>query len=167
MDKKITRLGFPKPYNHSTKECKKAFKHFGKGAEFRKGAYGVACENISIGKNVVVRTNSMLFGEGGITIEDDVLLGNAIHIYTTNHAHENKNKTIMEQGFEEHKPVTLKRSCWLGSCVVVLAGNTIGENAVVGAGSVVTKSVPGGEIWAGHPAKPIKLRVKVNERNGC
>jgi len=153
-----SRLGFSKPYAYSIKKCKKLFKRFGKGAEFRKGAFAVSCENISIGENVVIRTGCMLFGVGNIIIEDNVLIGNSVHIYTTNHKHKNKNKPIIEQGFEIPKQTILKKGCWVGSYTVILAGVVVGENAVIGAGSIVTKSVPKGETWVGNPAKKIRKR---------
>jgi maltose O-acetyltransferase len=61
------------------------------------------------------------------------------------------------QGYEG-KPITIGRNVWLGAHVIVLPGVTIGDNAVVGAGSVVTTSVSGGEIWAGVPARRIRSR---------
>lgn len=54
------------------------------------------------------------------------------------------------------KPVTIKDGAWIASGAIILPGVTIGENAVIGAGSVVTKDIPDNEFWAGNPAKFIR-----------
>lgn len=141
--------------------CKRKFKHFDDSAEFRPGAYAVCCSNISIGRRVVIRPASMLFAEAvdndaGIIIEDDVLIGSGVHLNVANHRYHLTDRPIIDQGHTASMPITLRKGCWIGANCVILPGVTIGENAVVGAGSVVTKSVPGGAVAAGNPAKVIK-----------
>ncbi|MFA5462066.1 MAG: hypothetical protein WC274_08305 [Sulfurimonas sp.] len=69
------------------KICTKKFKQFGKNAEFRAGAYAITCSKISLGNNVIIRPNCMLFAdprdkqEGEIIIEDNVMIGSGVHIY--------------------------------------------------------------------------------------
>lgn len=144
--------------------CVKKFKNFGEGAEFRPGAYAEACSKISIGNNVVIRPGTFLFadptdGGGGIVIEDKVLIGPGVHFYTNNHEFSDASKTIFEQGHQEPKlsnSIILRRGCWVGAGVIMLPGIEVGENAVVGAGSVVTKSIPPRVVVAGNPAKTIR-----------
>lgn len=144
--------------------CVKKFKHFGYGAEFRPGAYAEACSKIVIGNDVVIRPGTFLFadpteGGGGIFIEDKVLIGPGVHFYTNNHEFSNVNKPIFDQGYPEPKlsnSITLRRGSWIGAGVIILPGIEIGENAVVGAGSVVTKSIPSYTVVAGNPARIIK-----------
>lgn len=138
--------------------CKKKFAFFGENAEFRIGAYAVYCSNIYLGKNVVIRPNSFLMAniDGEINIEDDVLIGPGVHIYVSNHSFDDIKTPIYYQGHSLSKSVCLKRGCWIGANVVILPGVTVGENAVVGAGSIVTKDVPSGFVVAGNPAKVIK-----------
>lgn len=62
----------------------------------------------------------------------------------------------MKEQANKVQPITLGRDVWLGANCVVLKGVNIGDRAIVGAGSVVTKSIPSGEIWAGSPARKIK-----------
>ncbi|MEO5865331.1 MAG: acyltransferase [Nitrospiraceae bacterium] len=161
------RLGPDIPYTHwrlhfkstMVELCKRKFRYFGDGAEFRPGAYAVCCSQISLGKRVVIRPASMLFAnmEGGeIIIEDDVMLGSGVHIYVGNHRFDGVGKPIIDQGYSPSKPVVLKKGCWIGSNVIILPGITVGENSVIGAGSVVTKCVPDGVLAVGNPARTIR-----------
>lgn len=143
--------------------CKKKFSKFGENSEFRAGAYAICTKSIAIGDRVVIRPGSMLFASSDlreqkihIVIEDDVLIGSSCHIYTSNHNYHSLDRVISLQGHSSVKPVILKRGCWVGANVTILPGVIIGENAVVGAGSVVTKSVPAYTIFAGNPAKLVK-----------
>lgn len=146
------------------KLCQQKFKRFDEGAEFRPGAYAEACSKIEIGKNVVIRPGTMLFadpteGGGGIVIEDNVLIGAGVHFYTNNHAFSDVSKPIFEQGYPEPKltdSITLRKGSWIGACAIILPGVEVGENAVVGAGTVVTKSVPPRVVFAGNPGRIIK-----------
>jgi len=149
--------------------CKSKFKYFCDSAEFRPGAYAIGCSKISLGQRVIIRPGNMLFAdprEGGaeITIEDDVMLGAGVHIYVHNHRFDDPDIPIIEQGFYPSAPVTLKKGCWVGANVIVLPGVTIGENTVVGAGSVVTKSLPDRVLAVGNPAKAIR---KIGEPNNA
>lgn len=141
--------------------CEKKFKSFSEGAEFRPGAYAISCSNISIGKRVVIRPNSMLFADprnegAGITLEDDVMLGSGVQIYVANHRFDNTQIPIIDQGHHASSPVTLKRGCWIGANSIILPGVVIGENTVIGAGSVVTKNIPPRVVAVGNPAKIIR-----------
>ncbi len=146
------------------KLCKRRFKRFGDGAEFRAGAYAEACSKISIGNRVIVRPGSFLFADpakdgAGIFIADDVLLGPSVYLYTNNHEFSKHDTPIIEQGYPESTlldSIYIERGAWIGANVVILPGVTIGANSVVGAGSVVTKSVPPGVVVAGNPAQMIK-----------
>jgi acetyltransferase-like isoleucine patch superfamily enzyme len=140
--------------------CKKKFKKFAGSAEFRPGAYAVGCSRIEIGERVIIRPSTKLFGESevlqtSITIEDDVLIGCGVHIYINNHSFYDFTLPIIDQGYTPDKQVILRRGCWIGANAIILPGVEIGENTVVGAGSVVTKSVPDRVVVAGVPAKII------------
>ena len=146
--------------------CRKKFGRFGNGAEFRPGAYAVNCSKIEIGSRVIIRPGCMLFAcpggsEGRIIIEDDVLLGGAIHIYTSDHEFIDPTRPIIDQGHREQKDVIIRRGAWVGANAVLLSGVEVGANAVVGAGSVVTRSVLPGTIVAGNPARTIKSREQI------
>lgn len=166
---KADRLGPDIPSTHyklyfkksGKRLCKKKFKHFGEGAEYRPGAYAFTCSNISIGKNVVIRPTTMLFADprdngAGITIGDDVLLGSGVHFYVANHRFTDKSKAIIYQGHPESQPILVKKGAWIGANAVILPGVTIGINAVIGAGSIVTKDIADYCIAVGNPARIIK-----------
>ena len=141
--------------------CESKFLKFGVAAEFRAGAYAVGCSKISLGNKVIIRPNCMLFAdprnEGeGITIEDDVMLGSGVHIYVHNHRFDDLSIPIIDQGHYLSKPVLLEKGSWIGACAIILPGVTIGRNAVVGGGSVVTKDVAAFSIVAGNPAKELR-----------
>jgi acetyltransferase-like isoleucine patch superfamily enzyme len=111
---------------------------------------------VVLGKRVFLGTGTILDVQEGVSIGDDVLL--APGTFITDHNHGLKpGATISDQPCEV-RPVVIERGAWLGRNATVLPGVTIGEGAVVGAGSVVTKSVPPYEIWAGVPAKKIGSR---------
>jgi acetyltransferase-like isoleucine patch superfamily enzyme len=141
--------------------CKKKFKRFPNTAQFRPGAYAIGCSKIEIGNRVIVRPGCMFFGESNslatsILIEDDVMMGSGVHIYINNHRFDRMDIPFIDQGHYPAKPVILRKGCWIGANVIILPGVEIGENSVVGAGSVVTKSFPKGVVVAGNPAKFIK-----------
>jgi acetyltransferase-like isoleucine patch superfamily enzyme len=138
--------------------CKSKFRYFADSAEFRPGAYAVCCSKISLGRRVVVRPGSQLMADShqGITIEDDVMLGAGIHIYVNNHRFDNVSIPIIDQDYYPSEPVVLKKGCWVGANAIILPGVTVGENAVIGAGSVVTNSIPDRVIAAGCPARVIR-----------
>lgn len=108
-------------------------------------------KHIKIGKNVFINHACSFLDMGGITIEDDVLIGPRVNLVTENHPIDPSNrKTLL------CSPILIKRNAWIGAGATILPGVTVGENAVVAAGSVVTKDVPNNTIVAGVPAKHIK-----------
>ncbi len=141
--------------------CKKKFKKFSNTSQFRPGAYAVGCSKIEIGNRVVVRPGCMFFGESdsldtSIVIEDDVMMGSGIHIYIHNHKFDRTDTPLIDQGYYPDKSVILRKGCWIGANSIILPGVEIGENTVIGAGSIVTKSFPKGVVAAGNPARFIK-----------
>ncbi|MCC3156494.1 sugar O-acetyltransferase [Hymenobacter sp. 15J16-1T3B] len=107
--------------------------------------------NIHIGKNVFVNHACTFMDRGGITLEDNVLIGPKVNLITTNHPTEPGQRRSTYS-----KPIVVRQGAWLGANATVMPGVTIGENAIVGAGAVVTKDVPAGCIVAGVPARVVK-----------
>lgn len=106
---------------------------------------------ITIGKNVFINHACSFLDMGGITIEDSVLVGPKVSLITENHPIDPRDrKTLI------CKPILIKRNAWIGAAATILPGVTIGENAVVAAGAVVTADVLPNTIVGGVPAKFIK-----------
>jgi acetyltransferase-like isoleucine patch superfamily enzyme len=106
---------------------------------------------IRIGKNVFINHACSFLDMGGITIEDEVLIGPRVNLVTENHPLDpGDRKTLLV------KPIVVKRNAWIGAGATILPGVTIGENSVVAAGAVVAKDVPPNTIVGGVPAKIIK-----------
>jgi acetyltransferase-like isoleucine patch superfamily enzyme len=139
-------MPFTDDYNNLVKEL---FGEIGEGSRVMVPTTVVRGQNVRIGKNVVVMNNSLFMSAGGITIEDDVLVAANSQIISNNHDPE-------EHQILTCKPVVLKRNCWIGAGATILPGVTVGENAIVGAGSVVTKDVEANTVVGGIPAKLIK-----------
>lgn len=125
---------------------------------FGKGRIGENCiiasyteiqGGVNVGDNC--RIGSHCFLCSGVTLEDDVFLGSGV--ITIN----DKNPRPHNKEYKQEKTV-IKKGASIGSGSVLMCGIEVGENAVVGAGSVVTKSIPAGQTWCGNPARPLKRR---------
>jgi acetyltransferase-like isoleucine patch superfamily enzyme len=110
--------------------------------------------SLTAGANVYVGRNSYLGAWKPISIGDDTLIGAYCYIISGDHQFTARDVPLRLQGYKG-APIRIGRNVWLGAHVIVLAGVTIGDNAVIGAGSVVTSSIPNAEIWAGAPARRI------------
>lgn len=107
--------------------------------------------HITIGKNVFINHACSFLDLGGITIEDDVLIGPRVNLVTENHPINPTERKSLILG-----SILIKRNAWLGAGATILPGITVGENAIVAAGALVTKDVPDNTIVAGVPAQQIK-----------
>lgn len=110
--------------------------------------------NIRIGENFYANMDCTILDEALVTIGDNVLFGPHVSIYTAGHPLDVERRNDM---FEYAYPVTVGHNVWIGGNVVILPGVTIGDNTIIGAGSVVTKSVPAGVLAAGNPCRVIRL----------
>lgn len=106
---------------------------------------------ITIGKRVFINHACSFLDMGGITIEDDVLIGPKVNLITENHPLEPADRRALIC-----KPIVIKRNAWIGAAATILPGVTIGENAVVAAGAVVSKDVHPNTVVGGIPARHIK-----------
>ncbi|MEN0140074.1 MAG: DapH/DapD/GlmU-related protein [Rhodococcus sp. (in: high G+C Gram-positive bacteria)] len=112
---------------------------------------------VVIGDRTAVGMYNTVWGQGGVVIGRDCLLGPNVVIVSENHVYSDENTPIRLQG-EERLPVTVGDDCWLGAGVVVVGGVTIGDGSVVGAGSVVTGDLPPGSVAVGSPARIVGSR---------
>lgn len=108
-------------------------------------------KSIFVGKNVFINCCCHFQDQGGIYIGDDVLIGSHVVLATINHG---QNPAKRADNFPE--PIHIGNKVWIGAHATILPGVTIGDNAVVAAGAVVTHDVPANAVVAGVPAKMIK-----------
>ena len=109
--------------------------------------------NIEIGENFYSNHNLVILDANKVVFGDNVFIGPNCGFYTAGHPldAETRNK-----GLEYAKPIKVGNDVWFGGNVVVLPGVKIGNNVVIGAGSVVTKDIPENSIAVGNPCKVIK-----------
>lgn len=108
-------------------------------------------KNIHVGKNVFINAGCCFQDQGGITIGDGALIGHQVVLATLNHElAPDKRQSLIP------KPIIIGNNVWIGSHATILGGVTIGDNAVIAAGAVVTRDVPENTIAGGVPAKIIK-----------
>jgi acetyltransferase-like isoleucine patch superfamily enzyme len=104
-----------------------------------------------IGEKVFINHDCSFLGIGGITIEDDVLIGPKVSLITESHPlSPSERKALLV------KPIVIKRNAWIGASATILPGVTVGENAVVAAGAVVSRDVPANTVVGGVPARLIR-----------
>lgn len=137
----------------------------GKNSEIRPYVSIIGTRNVVIGKNVIIPGGTNLVSLPGdeaskIIIEDDVLLGPNVAIYSSTHKFNRIDQPIKDQGYSVAVTV-LKKGCWIGINSVILPGVTVGKNSVVGANSLVNTDVPDFTVVAGSPAKIIR---KIDEK---
>lgn len=111
---------------------------------------------ITIGNNVGI-SNAAIIAQEFITIGDDVLIGGGCKLYDHDfHSIHYENRMKHPDPDVRSSPISIRQGAFIGAHSIILKGVTIGKHSVIGAASVVTKSVPDGEVWAGNPASFIK-----------
>jgi maltose O-acetyltransferase len=129
----------------------------GRRCTFYPGVWIMTGRNLSIGDDVDLALEVLVTTEGGVKIGDRVLVGYRTQILSANHKIPDRSQRIFNAG---HAPraVRIDNDAWIGANCIILPGVTIGEGAVIGAGSVVTKAIPAFSIAVGNPARVIRNR---------
>lgn len=118
--------------------------------------------NISIGDNFYANADCILLDAGEITIGNNVLFGPRVGIYTANHSIHPQERI---HGGCYAKPVKIENNVWIGGGTIINQGVNIGENTIIGSGSVVTKDIPANAIAAGIPCKVLR-EITEKDRTG-
>lgn len=116
-------------------------------------------KHIHLGNNVYFNFNATLVDDTHIYIGDCTMLGPNVVIATAGHP---ILPELREKALQYNLPVHIGKNCWLGAGVIVLPGVTIGDNTVIGAGSVVTKDIPANVVAVGNPCKVLR---EINEHD--
>lgn len=115
--------------------------------------------HVHFGKNVYANFNLTLVDDTHIYVGDCTMIGPNVTLATAGHP---ILPALREEVYQFNLPVRIGRNCWLGAGVIVLPGITIGDNTVVGAGSVVTRDLPSGVVAAGNPCRVLR---EIGERD--
>ncbi|CAN5618465.1 sugar O-acetyltransferase [soil metagenome] len=126
---------------------------FGEGTVIRPPVRFDRGYQTTVGDRTFVNYGAVILDVGRVTIGDDVQIGPNLQILTPTHPMEPE---IRRTGLEAAAPITIGHTAWLGGGVIVCAGVTIGEETVIGAGSVVTREVPARVFAAGNPCRVIR-----------
>ena len=118
-----------------------------------------AGRHVHFGKNVYANFNLTCVVDTHIYVGDNTMFGPNCVLATAGHP---INPELREKGYQYNMPIHIGKNCWLGAGVIVLPGITIGDNSVIGAGSVVTKDIPSNVIAFGNPCKVIR---EINEHD--
>lgn len=113
--------------------------------------------NISVGKNFFANFNMVVLDEARVVFGDNVFIGPNCGFYTAGHPIDSIERN---KGLEFARPIIVGNNVWIGANVTVVPGVTIGDNCVIGAGSVVTKDIPDNTVAVGNPCKVIKSMDK-------
>lgn len=113
----------------------------------------ILSKEVKIGKHVVIMNGCLMMSAGGITIDDDAMIAANVQLISNNHDPYDRHILLC-------KPVHIGKGAWIGAGSTILPGVTVGEYAIVGAGSIVTKDVPPYAVAVGSPAKVVKYLDK-------
>ena len=109
--------------------------------------------NIRLGSGVFLNFNCVILDVVEVSIGEGTQIGPAVQIYTADHPRDPDERRT---GLEFGRPVRIGRNAWIGGGAIILPGIVIGDDAIVGAGSVLTRDVPPGAIVAGNPGRTMK-----------
>lgn len=115
--------------------------------------------HVHFGKNIYANFNLTLVDDTHIYVGDSTMFGPNVTVATAGHP---IRPDLRQQGLQYNMPVRIGRNCWIGTGAVILPGVTIGDDTVIGAGSVVTKDIPAGVVAVGNPCRVLR---EIGERD--
>jgi len=139
---------------NATAQLTNKLSHCGRSVTFYHPVALLTPECISIGDDVAINAFVHIWGDGGVTIGDRVMI--ATHVAITSATHDYKEAVM--RSTVVRKPVRIEDDVWIGSNAVIMPGVTLGAGCVIGAGAVVTRNVPAGAIAVGIPARVVGQR---------
>ncbi|MCR5666513.1 MAG: acyltransferase [Eubacterium sp.] len=160
----LTRKNIERAHKKKRRQLRWLFehlKHVGRNVEIGPDWNISAPQKVEIGDHVWIGEHFYAKGEGGIVIGSGTIISRKVEIWTQNHNYDSDDlMTIPYDKRMIQKPVTIGENVWCGTHVLIMPGAVVGEGVVIGAGSVVTGTVPDYAVIGGNPAKVIKYRNK-------
>lgn len=151
-----------KPSQIKQKEemLKKMFAEIGEGCYIETPFYAnFGGHHVHFGKKIYANFNLTLVDDTHIYVGDYTMFGPNVVLATAGHP---ILPQLREKGYQYNAPIHIGKNCWLGSGTIVLPGITIGDNSVIGAGSIVTKDIPSNVVAVGNPCKVLR---KIDEKD--
>lgn len=136
--------------------CKHIFESIGDNVLIKRNAYFGDGPKIRIGNNSQIGINSIM--DNDVIIGNDVTMGPDVIIYTSSHEYKELGIPINQQGEKPHRQVTIGNNVWIGARCIILPGVSIGDNAIIGANTVVTRDVPKNAVFCGAAGSVVKYR---------
>lgn len=150
----------PSEYDKRVKMLTDMFAEFGEGCYIEPPLHSNwGGKHVHFGYHVYANFNLTLVDDTHIYVGDNTMLGPNVVLATAGHP---ILPELREQAYQYNVPVKIGKNCWLGAGVIVLPGITIGDNTVVGAGSVVTKDLPPNVVAVGNPCRVLR---PINEQD--
>lgn len=129
-------------------------------AEFGEGSYieppfhaNWAGKHVHFGRNVYANFNLTVVDDTHVYVGDYTQFGPNVVLAVAGHPID---PALREQGYQYNLPIHIGRNCWIGAGALILPGVTIGDNTVIGAGSVVTRDIPSGVVAVGNPCRVLR-----------
>lgn len=150
----------PSETSKRTALLKNMFAEIGEGCYIEAPLYANwGGRHVHFGKNIYANFSLTLVDDTHIYIGDGTMIGPNVTIATASHPILPK---LREEGYQFNLPVYIGKNCWIGAGAIILPGVKVGDGSVIGAGSVVTKDIPGNVIAVGNPCKVMR---EISERD--
>jgi maltose O-acetyltransferase len=134
--------------------------HCGKDVRIDHNCHILVPQKFSIGDHSSISSYTTIYATFGVTIGSNCLISSNCGISSYNHIQSSENRPgNINEDVNFSKPVVIGDNVWIGMNACILPGVTIGNNSIIGSGSIVTKDVPANEIWVGNPAKFVKKLI--------
>ena len=139
-----------------TRRLKRLFKYCGQNVFVDRTCHILVPEQFEIGDNSSISSYTTIYAAFGVTIGKNCLISSNCGISSINHSQNSYNRHADDDNINYSKPIIIADNVWVGMNACILPGVQIGENSIIGSGSVVTKNVPANEVWVGNPARFVK-----------
>ncbi|MGG1940034.1 sugar O-acetyltransferase [Paenibacillus polymyxa] len=150
----------PREYEKRAALLKKMFAEIGEGCYIEPPFHANwGGKHVHFGKKVYANFNLTLVDDTHIYVGDYTMFGPNVTVATSGHP---ILPELRLKGYQFNAPITIEKNCWIGSGAIILPGVTIGDNTVIGAGSIVTKDIPANVVAVGNPCKVLR---EINEHD--